>query len=325
MTTSSRIRPCLHPRANHQHGTYLAFQFDRCRCEPCTLAYRRRAKEIAYRTATGTHSYVPAGPARAHVEQLLQTLTISQVCARSGVNSTVVRVLLGISPNRPASKRITRTTEAALLAVTPDRVGPEEHGLVDGTGTRRRVRALIALGWSRSHLAERLACSSRTIWELTRAPLPDSSPVLVRTRDAVRALYDELSMKVPPPGRATTMARNIAAAAGWSPPLAWDDETIDDPTAVAHDADDTEDADAVVDEIAVDLAVEGTRLALTRAERLAALPRLVARGMSDRAIGTQLGVTERTVERDRRTLGLATRWDHTARHDPTRTHWKAAS
>lgn len=61
--------------------------------------------------------------------------------------------------------------------------------------------------------------------------------VTVATRDAVRALYDELWDAIPPAAawrerQATSRARGLAARYGWAPPMAWDDETIDDPAAV---------------------------------------------------------------------------------------------
>lgn len=224
---SGRV-PCRHPRARHQHGTYLAFVKDGCRCTPCEVAARRHSKQAAYRTATGTSSYVPAGRAREHVAALLATLTVGQIEERSGVHRTAIRVLIGDFPGRPASKRIVRKTEALLLAVRADRLGPETKGLVDATGTARRLRALVALGWPRAHLERHLGISSRTAWLLTAAPqAPDM--VTVSTREAVRSLYDELSLTIPGPSRAATRARRIAAARGWPPPLAWDDDVIDDP------------------------------------------------------------------------------------------------
>jgi hypothetical protein len=59
------------------------------------------------------------------------------------------------------------------------------------------------------------------------------------TARAVCALYDELWDQPPPEGThrdkiAASRARNRAAAHGWPPPLAWDDDTIDDPDVVPN-------------------------------------------------------------------------------------------
>lgn len=58
------------------------------------------------------------------------------------------------------------------------------------------------------------------------------------TAAKVADLYDELwDQPAPPSGRHGSVpikARNYAHRAGWVPPLLWDDETIDDPTATPH-------------------------------------------------------------------------------------------
>lgn len=222
------VQPCLHPRANHQHGTYLAFSKDHCHCDACRRAARREFKRTTYRTKTGTHSYVDAGQARHHVSKLLRSITVSQIEQRSNVHRTAIRVLLGDVPNRPQSKRITRTTEHALMAVTADICGSEESGLVDRSGTRRRMQALAAIGWPVGRVVRHLGMSTRTGWALVRDEL--SAPVTVATRSAVSQIYDDLSMKTPQ-DRQATRSRRLAAQRGWLPPLAWDDETIDDPCA----------------------------------------------------------------------------------------------
>ena len=301
MTAVDRTpKPCTHPRARHKHGTYLAYKRDGCRCAPCTRAYRRHSKTTEYRTVTGTHSYVPAEPARQHVEQLLEVLTVSQVEQRSGVHRTAIRVLVGDFPGRPASKRIARRTEAALLAVRDDRIGAEQHGLVDGTGTRRRLRALIALGWPAKTLQGRLGGSSRSTWYLTNPEIGESTPVRATTRDAVRALYDELSLTVPPPSRAVTRARGIAAARRWVPPLAWDDEAIDDPAArPSRGVALRRNLGTVFDEVAVERAMAGDQVHLRPVERAEAVRRLTDSGYSAMAIAERLQVDARSVQRIR--------------------------
>jgi hypothetical protein len=289
-------KPCLHPRARHQHGTALAYDKDDCRCLPCVRAASEAGHRERYRTATGTHTYVDAAAARQHVDRLLEVLTVGQIEQRSGVNRTAIRVLVGDFPGRPATKRITHTTEARLLAVTPDRVGPEQSGIVDGTGTRRRFRALIALGWPAKHLGDRLGFSSRTNWHLTSPEIAVTYPVLVSTRDAVRALYGELSLRTPAPGRNSTLARGIAVARGWLPPSAWDDDSMDDPAVepwtgeVADDRDD-------VDEFAVELVLDGQPMHLAGRELELAALALSDRGLTYAEIAARCRSDADTVRR----------------------------
>lgn len=295
MTTDTTPKPCRCPQAQHKHGTALAYRADGCRCAPCVAACRRNHKISRYKTETGTHSYVPAGPARTHVEQLLQSLTVSQVEQRSGINRGSLYVLLGRHRNKPASTRIMRATETALLAVRPDRIGTGEHGLVDGTGSRRRFRALVALGWPIEHLRRRLGCSTRTTWMLTCPQFALTDQVLATTRDAIRRLYDELSFVIPAPTGGTTRARNLARTRNWSPPLDWDDDAIDDPAAKPA----PRMTGARIDEVAVQRAISGQRTQLNRAEAREASRLLDAQGLSSAAISDRLGISARSVVRHR--------------------------
>src|SRR5205085_11515119 len=94
--------------------------------------------------------------------------------------------------------------------------------LIDPTGTVRRIRALAALGWPLDELGARLGMTGRN---LARVPL--QARVHRDTAAKVAVLYNELSMTPGPSPR----SRRLAKAKGWPPPLAWDDETIDDPKA----------------------------------------------------------------------------------------------
>lgn len=100
--------------------------------------------------------------------------------------------------------------------------------LADATGTRRRIRALMRLGWTTQHIADRGPwATGAAVGFFTKFPS------ITQTNAAhIRRIYDELSMKLGP--SAQTRAR--AERAGWAPPLGWDDDLIDDPTAVPAEA-----------------------------------------------------------------------------------------
>ena len=95
---------------------------------------------------------------------------------------------------------------------------------VDATGTRRRIRALQALGWPLYVIDGHIGGTPRTglAWNILT-----SSAVFRSTAEAVERCYASLSMTPGP--SAQTRAR--ALRKGWVPPLAWDDDVIDDPTA----------------------------------------------------------------------------------------------
>jgi hypothetical protein len=101
---------------------------------------------------------------------------------------------------------------------------------MDPTGTRRRAHALIALGWPQQHLATHLGMTLSNFSTMLSRP-----NVLVRRALAVRAMYNTLWNADPAEQGASlagiTRARRRAAANGWAPVGAWDDDTIDDPAA----------------------------------------------------------------------------------------------
>jgi hypothetical protein len=89
-------------------------------------------------------------------------------------------------------------------------------------GSTRRLQALTAIGWDTDTLATELGWTTS---QLHRALSAGQTPP--HTRHHITALYDLLSMT---PGPSTT-ARQHAQQHGWPPPLAWDDEHLDNPDA----------------------------------------------------------------------------------------------
>ncbi len=119
------------------------------------------------------------------------------------------------------------------------RQGRHQPLVIDGTGTRRRLQALVAIGWPGPAIAERIGFDQAMVMRLYHA-----SRVNVATATAVRELYRQLSDTPGPSWRSP----HRAAANGWVPPIAWDDDTIDDPEvspSLGSPADD------IVDEVAV--------------------------------------------------------------------------
>jgi hypothetical protein len=95
--------------------------------------------------------------------------------------------------------------------------------------------------------------------------------------------------------------RARARALGYAPPLAWDDDAIDDPSAQpcpGNHAAGSSTEEPVVDQVAVERALAGRSLAgLTAAERLAAVAHLAGQGVSTPAtVAYRLG-TSGTVAR----------------------------
>lgn len=177
----------------------------------------------------------------------------------------------------------------------------EGHGSL--AGAIRRLQALHAVGWSFEALATHLGTSRQYMSQLANGKRRGGG-VYAWTGDRIAALYDELWDR-PPVGAAALRARLHAQRVGWVPPLAWDEETIDDPAAVPNlgkpEPDrGKKDRDAVhVDEIAIAEAMHGRTVTLTKAERAEVVHRLTERGCSAREIAERLGRSDRLVTRCR--------------------------
>ena len=105
--------------------------------------------------------------------------------------------------------------------------GTYESRKVPTIGLQRRAQALLCLGWSYSAQADAAGMARPNYHEaVTRSPW-----VRRATADRILRAYDTLSMQVAPDGYSATRARDLAEANGFAPPLAWDDDTLDDPDA----------------------------------------------------------------------------------------------
>ncbi|WP_100813057.1 helix-turn-helix domain-containing protein [Microbacterium lacus] len=174
--------------------------------------------------------------------------------------------------------------------------------LVDAIGTQRRLRALGAIGWSGRLIAERYGFSQSLISHMYTV-----RRVQTATAHRIAAIYDDL-WATPPVARspheqsAITKAKRWALENGWPPPLAWDDDTIDDPNAVP--AEDWEPIIGItvgflarLDEALVEAAIRGEHPRLSPRERRETVKRLHTRQWSRTRIAKWIGCSPRTVER----------------------------
>jgi transcriptional regulator with XRE-family HTH domain len=173
---------------------------------------------------------VAAGPAREHVRALgQQGIGWRRAAELAGISKSTMRSLMFGASGRDASAQIRPETAAAVLAVPAASRNVAPGTPVDATGTRRRVEALVATGWSRAKLGERLGIEPTGMSELLRR-----EQVTAGRARAVADLYDELWNR-PPPERewrekiSAARSRNYAREHGWAPPAAWDDDLIDNP------------------------------------------------------------------------------------------------
>ena len=300
MTAIDRApKPCLHPQTQHRHGTKACYGLDRCRCLPCCNAISVYEQDRKKRNAYGRSNLIDAGPARAHVAALMAAgVGAKTISARSGVaHGALWRLMYG--KTRPdgtqiPSRRITRATADRLLALHPDDGTLLADGArVDGTGTRRRLQALACLGWSIGRLAADTGLDRQALDQAMRG-----GQVVARNARAVAAAYEQLwNQRAPATDHREriSVARSInrATAAGWLPPIAWDDDTIDDPAATPTVNDDVDQ----VDELAVDAVLDGHTMPLSGVTLLAAVERMTTAAYPLATIATRLQIPEHQIHR----------------------------
>jgi DNA-binding XRE family transcriptional regulator len=219
---------CKHKNVTHQHGTHAMYSLDGCRCIPCRrdhTAHRNRTDRLK---AYGRYDRYnqPVGPVRDHIVMLRGAgITPARLSEISGVSEfAIFRVL-----RSPDSGIVRARTARRILAVQPSPENAAGHAIVDSTGTRRRVEALVAIGWNLKQLTEMLGYSPTQIPRMLAG-----EPVRMRTAREVARFYDVMWDRPAPAGRSRAFALRMAAERRYYPPLARDDDEIDDPAAKPH-------------------------------------------------------------------------------------------
>lgn len=270
----------------HTHG---------CRCAGCTVTAQnyqeRRRKLIAYGRWTGL---IDGDTTREHLAALRASgMGIRRVAELTGLAEIHLRTIAS-----GEVERVQERTQTAILALEPGNVS--EGAFIDATGTKRRLQALCYVGWTWVAIADELGIFAANVSRLIH-----HDKVTKRFAGQVAAMYDRVWDQTPPAtevGR--KRARNRAKKAGWVGPLDWDDDTIDNPDALPA----VTEAVVAVDAMAVELALDGFKPKLNPAERHQAVTRLHQLRWSDKKIAAWVGVSDQTVFRDRREIGLAA-WD----------------
>ena len=275
------------PAKRREHGTRAKYVVEKCRCTKCRAAnnasqrqYQRRKAKQAF----GQHEfYVDAEPVRQHVRALMDGgVGWHRIARLSGVPSgSVSRLLYGDSQGRPPSRGLRPETARKLLAVTIDQAA--DGARIDGTGTRRRLQALVAIGWSGSELMRRMGRIPTNFGFLV-----EGGQVKAHTARAVRELYEQLWNTAPPETSreekiSASRSRRHASDRGWPPPMAWDDDTIDRPD-VAHGPD----QDEQPDHVAVERVLAGHRAKLRHVDRVELARRVLESGGGASRVSTLL-------------------------------------
>lgn len=295
-------KPCLHKVTNHQHGTRACYTLDCCRCAPCAAASTAYESNRVRQHAYGRwDNLVDAEPARQHIRSLgEQGMGRHRVQLVAGLSEGQLwKLMYGTTKadgSRTPSKRIRREISERILQIQLD---PADGALVPAVGATRRVQALVALGWSQARICTALGFRFPT--QLTDLVKGRLTQITVGHDRRVRKAYDRLSMQLPPASNqreriSVSRARNLAKARGWLPPLAWDDEALDDPSAMPIKP--TVSDPAYLDNAAIERRMAGDRAVdLTKQEKAELVRRMTAAGVGSNEIERRTGLNpQRTLK-----------------------------
>lgn len=173
--------------------------------------------------------WADAQPVREHVRFLADNgISIKKVAQLSGYHTMrgMEHLLYG-KHGLPPSRRIRRETAESILAIQPLLELCSPQSKIDGTITRRKLRAMMAMGWSIQSIGNALKKNQSNMWKLfTR-----ETPVRASTALAIRDFFDANWDKRPPMTTANHRASFIrtlryAEERGFVTAMAWND--IDD-------------------------------------------------------------------------------------------------
>lgn len=169
------------------------------------------------------HGYIDATAAVEHYKQLRRMgLSTAEIARRSGVHRDTLRQM-----GTWSAGNVRIETHQLVMAVRIPRAVEPSLACIPAVGTHRRVQALAVIGHSLRVVGARMGVTQQAVTAMLRKQV-----VTAATAAKVADVYRELHLT---PGT-SVRAANFAIARGWAPPLAWDDDTIDDPTALPqHD------------------------------------------------------------------------------------------
>lgn len=196
------------------HTPSRACYLQGCRAPECAQKNYRYMSRLRLDYQRGKRRRISATQSRHHIERLLAAgWTQAQIARAAHLAHHIVGDI------HRGQQTISNPTALAILSVP---IGPAPANIrdTDATGTIRRLRALVAMGWPIEQLAPQLGILPTALCNIARGELKS---VRITTADTVALHYQHLSRQAGPSNRTRILARKK----GWHGPLAWD--AIDDP------------------------------------------------------------------------------------------------
>lgn len=180
----------------------------------------RYAKKWRIERERGLTRTKPAARTAAHIDALRKAgWSYRGIGDAAGVSVQTINLV-----HRGLQNGVANKTERRVLALRADSIftRPNKDGFVPNIGARRRLQALMAIGYRHGDITPRLGSNSANLLHQV------GDWISLEKHQAMVRVYDELWDKPGPSAKAVRSAQKL----GYQPPLAWDDDTIDDPTAL---------------------------------------------------------------------------------------------
>lgn len=191
----------------------------RCKCK--AIRGKRGMCSRHYEIWLSANRAVPREIVLAHLDRLRAAgFGQRHIAELAGVGFTTVGTI-----RRGESTKCYAPVARAILAVNPDQNRPAR---LNPVGTIRRVQALVAHGYTGEQISAAIGVRQANLWKYQHG---SASWVFRDTHDRIDAAFRTLSVQPQPAGTSANRARAVAARRGYLPALAWDLETIDDPSA----------------------------------------------------------------------------------------------
>lgn len=204
------------------HGTRTGYSTHGCKCDKCRTFNTQEQRKVRRLQAFGRYDkFVPAKEVR-DILLILQGagVTLGQVAIETGLTRYGLTLIA-----EGKTSRALRTTLEKVRDLKPE---PLLYGdadtKVDCTGAVRRIQALCAIGYTLTELAAELGLDRGNLAKYTDGQHRRMGRARVLL---VHDMYERLWNQP----KSNKRALNWARKRGWAPPMAWDDDEIDDPSA----------------------------------------------------------------------------------------------
>lgn len=231
-----------------------------CRRNTCTRKAIRPGGLCTQHYRVTPHGFVDATPSQQRVRELRAAgYGWAQLAKLTGLAEPTLR-LAGKWTER---NTVCLDTHERIMAVPVPDAPIDGGGLVPALGSQRRIRALMAIGWTQIRIGEEMGWPQHKVSIVLRR-----KTVWASTAAEIARVYERLHMTPGP----SEVIRHRARVWGFPPPLAWDD--IDNPLEKPN---------------------KGKRVTVTAIERVAELHQL---GITDvNEIAERLGIQPDSVKR----------------------------